>query len=218
LRDDRTTSREGRSSPSRDSTLVLFDLGGVACRFVPERRLQLFASACEKSASEVHEILWASGFSRSCDRGELSGEEMHERVCALLGWPGRYDEFRRVWASAFEPDPQVLTLVDAVRRNHRTGLLTDNPPVIREALQHELSAVGRRFDLFVFSCELGATKPAPELFQSALGRIGRRPEEVIFIDDVRENVAAAAALGIAAVPFTTADALAADLLRLNVLP
>jgi hypothetical protein len=35
---------------------------------------------------------------------------------------------------------------------------------------------------------------------------------------VRENVAAAMALGIAAVQFTSADALAADLLRLSVLP
>jgi putative hydrolase of the HAD superfamily len=207
----------GRASRSRDPSLVLFDLGGVVCRFVPERRLQLLASAAGKPPEEVHELLWGSGFSRRCDRGEFRGAEMHERACELLGWAASYDDFRRTWASAFEPDPDVLALVDAVRRDHATGLLTDNPPVLEDALRHELREVGLRFDFRFFSCELHSAKPAPAVFHAALHRARRRPGEVLFIDDSRENVEAAALLGISALRFTSARALEADLVRLRVM-
>jgi len=31
-----------------------------------------------RSAARIQDLLWDSGFSRRCDRGELSGAEMHE--------------------------------------------------------------------------------------------------------------------------------------------
>jgi putative hydrolase of the HAD superfamily len=198
---------------SAEISLVLFDLGGVVCRFLPERRLERLSSASGKPAARIQELLWDSGFSRRCDRGELGGAEMHRRVCELLGWTADYDEFRRAWASAFEPDPSVLALVHALRRRRRTGLLTDNPPVIEEALRHELGAVGAEFDFLGFSCELGGVKPDPEVFRAALARAGARPEEALFVDDARANVDAASALGIPSFLFTGAQALASYLAR-----
>ena len=206
-------------SRSTGFSLILFDLGGVVCRFVPQRRLDLLSSACGKPATEVQRLLWGSGFSRRCDRGDFNGAEMHRRACELLGWATSYDEFRHAWASAFEPDPNVLALVDAVRRQQcATGLLTDNPAVLQEALRYELREVALRFDFLGFSCELGSLKPAPDIFHAALALVRRKPEEVLFIDDVQANTDAAAALGISALRFTTADALEADLVGLEVLP
>ena len=40
------------------ATVVLFDLGGVACRFLPARRLAALASACDLSERAIHERLW----------------------------------------------------------------------------------------------------------------------------------------------------------------
>lgn len=59
------------------------------------------------------------------------------------------------------------------------------------------------------SYEVGARKPAPEYFERVLARAGLRPSELLFVDDRPENVAAARALGIPALVFTTA----ADLSR-----
>jgi putative hydrolase of the HAD superfamily len=197
--------------PAGEISLVLFDLGGVVCKFLPERRLEQLSLASGKPATQIQGLLWDSGFSRSCDRGELSGAEMHQRVGELLEWTAEYAEFRRAWASAFEPDSSVLALVHALRRQRRTGLLTDNPPVIKEALQHELRQVGSEFDFLGFSCELRSVKPEPAVFRAALVRAQSRPEKALFIDDARANVDAARALGIASLLFTSAEALASDL-------
>ena len=104
---------------------------------------------------------------------------------------------------------------DGVRR---TGLLTDNPPILKEALAHELQTVGSRFEFLVFSSALRSLKPTAQFFHAALAEVRRSPEEVMLIDDGQANVAAAAGLGMAAVGFTTATALRADLVRAGLLP
>ncbi len=214
-----SSSACGSRLPSASArTLVLFDLGGVVCRFLPERRLERLARASGKPAAEVRRLLFESGFSARCDRGELGAVEMHAEACRCLGTRLPYAEFRRLWASAFEPEPSVLALVERVRRVRATGLLTDNAAVLREALAHELAEVGRRFDPLLFSCELRARKPEPELFRAALARAGRGPEEVLFVDDVEANVAAAADLGIAALHFRGAAALGRELAAAGLLP
>ena len=105
----------------------------------------------------------------------------------------------------------MLALVHALRPHRRTGLLTDNPPVIEDALGRELGEVGPAFDFLGFSCELGGSKPDPTVFRAALERAESRPEATLFIDDARANVEAARALGIASLLFTGARALASDL-------
>jgi putative hydrolase of the HAD superfamily len=198
---------------SGEVSLVLFDLGGVVCKFLPERRLRQLSSVSGKPAEQVRELLFESGFSRRCDRGDLSGPEMHQRACELLGWTADYSSFRRAWASAFEPDPSVLALVRALRRRCRTGLLTDNPLVIKEALGLELGEVGPEFDFLFFSSELRSLKPDPAIFRGALEGAVSRPEETLFIDDARANVDAARALGITSLLFSRAEVLEADLAR-----
>ena len=39
-----------------------------------------------------------------------------------------------------------------------------------------------RFDMLLFSCELGAVKPTTELFTRALERLHERAEEVLLVD------------------------------------
>lgn len=57
------------------------------------------------------------------------------------------------------------------------------------------------------SCELGVRKPDARFFECLLGRIGRTPDECVFVDDQPRNCDAAAALGIHAIRFVDADSL-----------
>jgi len=72
------------------------------------------------------------------------------------------------------------------------------------------------FDEFFSSCYLGLRKPDRRIYQVALDVLQRDPEEVAFIDDREENVAAAAALGIHAIRYRGSENLADELARLGV--
>lgn len=51
------------------------------------------------------------------------------------------------------------------------------------------------FDLVLNSCEVGLSKPNPEIYKLALDKLNVKPSETIFIDDREENVETAKQLG-----------------------
>ena len=192
---------------------VLFDLGGVVCRFRPERRLAALAAASPLPAAEIHARLWGSGFDAECDRGRHTAREMHARAADLARLKMSYEEFRAAWALAFEPDPEVLDVVEAIRPRVRTALLTDNGPVLREAMPLLFPEIARLLDPLLFSCDLGALKPSPALFDAALRRLGLPPGDVLLVDDSPRVVEGARAFGVTTVQFFTAAALRGKLTR-----
>lgn len=192
-------------------SVVLFDLGGVVCRFNPDRRLAAFSRVTGRSADEIHQALWASGFSRDCDAGRYTAAEMHVAVCERLGCELSYRELRQLWAAAFDPDPRVIRVATALARDSRTGLLTNNPPLLKESLAHELGTLGPCFSLQIFSYEIGSLKPSGALLRAVLDRLACAASAVLLIDDSIENVAAAIDAGWQAVQFTDAAALECEL-------
>jgi putative hydrolase of the HAD superfamily len=64
---------------------VAFDLGGVVCRFLPERRLRALAQAARLPEQEVQARLWASGCAADCDRGRHDADDRANEIDARLG-------------------------------------------------------------------------------------------------------------------------------------
>ena len=76
------------------------------------------------------------------------------------------------------------------------GLLSNALPNLADTGQ-TLAAEDKIF----VSYELGLLKPDKAIYQSVLAKLNAKPEEVIFIDDKRENVEAAKSLGINGIVF-----------------
>ncbi|MEZ4792050.1 MAG: HAD family phosphatase [Gelidibacter sp.] len=51
------------------------------------------------------------------------------------------------------------------------------------------------FDAFYLSHEINLRKPSPDIYQFVLGKHHLRPQEILFIDDTKENIVAASKLG-----------------------
>lgn len=72
------------------------------------------------------------------------------------------------------------------------------------------------FDAFLVSAYIGLRKPEPAFYQCALDITQRRPEECVFIDDRKENVAAAVKLGIRGIVMETPEQCLQQLMRLGI--
>ncbi len=193
--------------------VVLFDLGGVVCRFDPQPRLDTIADECGLSAGEVHERVWGAELSREFDAGHYTTAEWFDLITELLRWRADFVHFRDVMLSALTPDNEMLALVDEVRPHARTAMLTDSAPLLLEAMPRRFPQLVERFDPMLFSCELGALKPSREAFDAAIERLGEPAERVLFIDDTQANVKAARALGMRAHRFTSVEGARAELAR-----
>ena len=88
-----------------------------------------------------------------------------------------------------------------LRKNYRVCLASNTNPFIMAFTRSNLFSddghgIEYYFDKLYCSYEIGVCKPSEEFFKKVLNAEGVKPEEVIFVDDSKKNIAAAEALGI----------------------
>jgi putative hydrolase of the HAD superfamily len=107
------------------------------------------------------------------------------------------DVYRDIWLR-MEPAAASLDVVRALRRGGYGVHLGTNQERYRAAYMREVLGYDALFDVSCYSWEVGAAKPDPAFFAEAARRIGAEPAVILFIDDSRQNVAAARAAGLTA--------------------
>jgi glucose-1-phosphatase len=182
---------------------LLLDLAGVLCRMDHPARLARLAAACQMSVSDLHEAVWASGLDDDFDRGLFTADEIVELFRQRFGFRAGLAEFERAWVAGFVPDEELLAVLDGVDPSVGRAVLSDNGPVLLDAMPRLWPDFWRRFDHVLFSCEVKALKPSPAIFEYALDRLGCEPGEVLFFDDRAANVEAARSLGMDAEVFVS---------------
>lgn len=90
-------------------------------------------------------------------------------------------------------DQELFDWFAAQRPRFRTGIVSNSGPGAREA--ERCWGFEDITDDMVYSHEVGLLKPDPRIFVVAAERLGVRPEEVVFLDDVEGHVAAAREVG-----------------------
>lgn len=89
----------------------------------------------------------------------------------------------------------TLDVLDALRGDgHPLALVSNATSETAEAWPD--SPLARRFDVAVFSCEVGLAKPDPAIYRTAVERLGVAPAECVFVGDGADGeLAGAAAVG-----------------------
>lgn len=104
--------------------------------------------------------------------------------------------FGRYIAAEAEIIDGAVEVVSVLARDVRLGLVSNYPyaPVVSATL--ERFGLRQYFSVLVVSGDLGWLKPHPDVYRTALERIGTRPEETVFVgDDLENDVKGPKALG-----------------------
>ncbi|MET7422042.1 HAD-IA family hydrolase [Dactylosporangium sp. NPDC005555] len=95
---------------------------------------------------------------------------------------------------------ELIEYVRRLRPRYRTGILSNSFVGAREREQ-KTYGFEDLVDVIVYSHEVGTSKPDPRIYALTCSRLGIRPEEMLFLDDVESIVAAAREAGIHAVQY-----------------
>jgi putative hydrolase of the HAD superfamily len=115
----------------------------------------------------------------------------------------------RMWTTE---NPAMVAWQAALKqRGFLTAIVSNMGDSVLEYMETKFDWLAR-FDVLVWSFQLRVAKPDPEIYRYVLRKLGTKPEETLFIDDKRENVAAADDMGMKGIVFTTVDQLRADLI------
>lgn len=122
------------------------------------------------------------------------------------------EDVNKMYESA-KIDPRMVGLIHELHQTYQTALLTNaHHEFIDDLLEtHKLTNI---FDKTIISSRLGIVKPNPQIFKHALDSLGVTASEVIYIDDLQQNITAANALGIQAVLFKDFQSFQTDLAQI----
>jgi putative hydrolase of the HAD superfamily len=179
-------------------TLIL-DFGEVLVRPQSVQAIENMARLARLDIEEFTRRYWRHR--PSYDRGELSGtaywrqvlgdqsdiKSADERIEALKGsdatsWMDYREEMWELAARFRE-------------KRGRTALLSNGVPEVMSRVRKD-RPLSEYFDAVVVSYEVGCAKPDPRIYHLCLAALRAEAESALFVDDRRENLDAAARLGL----------------------
>lgn len=183
----------------------IFDIGNVLVDYEPLVYLRgLFTD--DSVVEKMYESVFKSPEWLKMDEGLLTHDEAIERFCARE--PGFESEIHLIMQRVnemFIPKLETIELLPRLKElGHGIYYLSNIHTEIRDFLleNHDYFEL---FDGGVFSCDIKAIKPSPEMYIELINKYQLIPTDCVFFDDLEGNVAAAEKEGIKGVLFTTAD-------------
>ena len=180
---------------------VYFDMGGVLLRTESEGERRKWENRLGLPEKKLAEIVFENPVAALATVGQASTDAVWAEVGRQLTLPpGQLAELRADFFRDDAFDVDLLSFIRSLRPRLKTGLISNAWPDTREVTYRALNAT--IFDMLLFSAEEGVAKPGPEIYLRALARLGVESAEAAFVDDVRENIEGAQAVGMVGLLFT----------------
>jgi putative hydrolase of the HAD superfamily len=155
-------------------------------------------------ADRFEDLYWADR--HAYDEGKLNGVTFWQKLSAdaglnlssaAIGELNQWDA--RMWTTQ---NPVMVAWQQRIKeRGLRTAILSNMGDAVRASIDREFAWL-KRFDVLVWSYELGIAKPDPAIYRYTLEKLGTQPEETLFLDDKPVNIEAARALGMKGIVFS----------------
>lgn len=150
------------------------------------------------------------------DEGKLTGLGFWEKFLRQAGLDQNQrmaEELNRWDARMWTTENPAMVAWQLALKEHglKTAILSNIGDEVLASVERAFDWI-HRFDVLVWSYQLGIAKPDPELYRHTLVELGVQPGETLFIDDKLPNVEAAQALGIQAIQFSSAERLREQLI------
>ena len=194
---------------------VIFDLGNVLVNYDVEKAAKSFSAVSGLSTREIWKRFFLSRFEQAYTRGEISTREFHRIACKTLGVSMSLPTFSRYWNDIFWENPGMDRLLARIKKHYPLYLISNTNALHFNFLKKHFKLL-RHFKRRFPSHEVGARKPDLKIYRRVLGKIGLRPEETVFIDDMKSFIRGARKAGMYAIHFKGRPALLKTLRKLGI--
>ena len=198
-------------------TAVIFDFGGVLIEWDPRNLYRRYfddAESMERFLEEIDFMEWNA----LQDKGRPFAEGVADLTAQFPQHADLIRAYHEHWEESIgEPITPVIEILKRVKAAGwpvygLSNWSMETFPIIRK--QHTFFNL---LDGYLLSGEVKLVKPDPAIFQRMLEKIGRKPEECVFIDDNPANVVAARALNIVTIQYQSPEQLERELQQLGIL-
>ena len=197
---------------------LLFDLGGVVLHIDFDRALAAWQRHSAHPPERMRQLFQHDEPYRHHETGALPGDAYFAHVQRTLALECGVDAVREGWNRILVAEIEgTLALIDRVKDRVPCYALSNTNDAHLRHMRAAFPEVLARFRRVFVSHEIGHRKPHPEAFAHVLQAIGAPAGQVLFFDDLPDNVEAARRLGLRAA-LVRGPGDVADALRLHGLP
>ncbi|HEY69613.1 MAG TPA: HAD family phosphatase [Anaerolineae bacterium] len=179
---------------------VIWDLGGVLLRTHDRTGRERWEQKLGLAPRELEEIVFGCEMSRQAFVGRAEVEDIWQAVADQLGVPekDRVQLEQDFW-SGDQIEHGLVEFIRQLRPAYKTGLISNAWNPLRSLMEEW--KIADAFDHLTISAEIGIAKPDPRIYTHSLEALRVMPQQAIFVDDFKENIAAARQFGLHAVHF-----------------
>src|SRR5688572_5060918 len=188
----------GAQAPGLVTRCILFDFGNVIALFDHMIACRRLASLSRPALDpqDVYVRIFNTTLEEDYDCGRLSSAAFVDRLRHDLSVEASDEVIAEAWCDIYAANPVIQDLIlEEKRRGTRLVLASNTNELHFQWFSRQFEPVLRLFDELVLSFRVGARKPAVQFFDACIRASGRPAEQIIYIDDRRDYVAAGRALG-----------------------
>ncbi len=178
-----------------DIQTLLLDADGVI-QISSSGFLEDLRALCPDAAQSERFLEDVFASEKPCLTGEAHFPDALERVLRTWAVDVVLADALELW-TRIEPSPGMLDIVSSLRAKGIRVCLATNQQAHRASIMADHLGYAPLFDQLFFSFELGVAKPSPDFFLAILKQLPANPDNILFVDDHAQNVAAAESTGIA---------------------
>jgi len=193
---------------------IIFDLGKVLVDFDYSVAARKVAARSTKQLPDLQHFLGSSSILVRYESGLLTRQQFFEEMRQATGFTGSLEEFSADFADIFVPIAPMIELHEELRaRGFLTYIFSNTNDLAIEHVRHNFPFF-QHFDGYIFSYEVGAMKPQPEIYAAMEQMSGKSGADLVYIDDRLENIEAGRARGWRAILHETPEKTRAALEKL----
>lgn len=180
---------------------VIFDMGGVLVRTVDPGKRAAWEARLGLAPGDAERIVLNSPMGKQAQMGAITTADLWHWVQGEFGFDDdTLAAFRHDFWAGDALDDELVDLLRYLRLNYQTALLSNFMDELHEVITVRYP-MADAFDLVVGSAYEKMMKPDARIYELTLARLGRKPAEAVFIDDMLHNIEGAQQVGLATVHY-----------------
>lgn len=177
---------------------IVLDIGGVVLRTEDRSGRQALEEKHGLPPGGVDALVFGSQAAAESSIGRSDPEKIWQNVADTLSLsPEALVDFQQIFWQGDQIDQEIINFFRSLRVEFITAFLTNAWTGARQTLANIYDIVeGVTADHILISSELGLAKPDTQIYHILSETIDVGFDQILFVDDFIENIAAAKALGI----------------------
>ncbi len=189
---------------NNDIKVILFDLGRVLMHI----DFDAFPNGLGLTTKELrsqYDQLKIQKTVQEYETGIISTNEFLDSLYEVFNQEFSKEEILAAFDNIIvEDNKEIIPFVENVRHHYRIAVLSNTCASHWEKVLRISSVIKLFPDIFT-SFQLGAMKPSSGIYEQVCKSMNVQPQDVIFIDDLKENIDGAIAFGMKGIVFTSVD-------------